>query len=112
MIIPASRWYDAIKKRRSRRQYDNRPIPPDTWAQLTEVCDEFRPFPHARAVPVEGSPTNLYKGIVGPYGRLTGVPSFIAFIGDTDSPNVQEEVGYTGEGIILEAESLNLTPAG
>ncbi len=33
---------------------------------------------------------------------------FIAFIRDMNSPFVQEEVGYTGEGIILEATALGL----
>ncbi|MFC1900465.1 nitroreductase family protein [Chloroflexota bacterium] len=108
VIIPASRWYSAIKTRRSRRQYDGQAISPEVWAQLCKVCAEFQPFPGARAVPIEDSPVDLYKGIVGSYGKIVSAPSFIAFIGDMDSPNVQEEIGYTGEGIILEAESLKL----
>jgi len=50
----------------------------------------------------------VFKGAIGPYGKIKGAPDFIAFIGDMDSPNVWEQVGYTGEGIILEAEALNL----
>ena len=35
-------------------------------------------------------------------------PAFIAFIGNMNSASVQEEVGYTGEGVILEATELGL----
>jgi len=54
------------------------------------------------------SPEPLYKGIIGHYGKIKGAPGFIAFIGDMDGPNVQEQTGYTGEGIILEAEALHV----
>jgi len=50
----------------------------------------------------------IFKGIVGGYGKVSGAPAFIAFIGDMRAPSVQEEVGYTGEGIILEATALRL----
>jgi hypothetical protein len=50
----------------------------------------------------------VFKGIIGSYGRVKGAPAFIAFIGDMDDPFIQEKVGYTGEGIILEATALGL----
>lgn len=108
MEIPAERWSTAIRTRGSRRVFDGLPIPHEAWTKLSKTCNEFRPFKHARAVLVHGFPSNLFKGVVGPYGKIRGAASFIAFIGDMDSPNVQEEVGYTGEGIILEVESLGL----
>lgn len=51
---------------------------------------------------------DVFKGIIGGYGKVSGAPAFIAFIGDMRAPSVQEEVGYTGEGIILEATALGL----
>jgi len=108
MEIPASRWYSAIWTRRSRRQFSNVPVAPDFLTCLSTVCAEFKPFQHARAVLVTESPKQLYKGIIGPYGKIKGAPAFVAFIGNMDSPNVQEQVGYTGEGIVLEAEDLRL----
>ncbi len=108
MEIPASRWFSAIRTRRSRRRFDQILVSPDLLAKLGKVCAELQPFPHARVVLVNESPKRLFKGIVGPYGKIKGAQAFIAFIGDMDSPNVQEEVGYTGEGIILEAEALSL----
>jgi len=104
-----SRWYPAISKRRSRRQFDSsRPIEPDLLERYCDFCTKFQPYPNARAVLVTESPDSVFKGLVGPYGKVKDAPAFVAFIGNADSPNVHEEVGYMGEGIILEATALQL----
>jgi hypothetical protein len=58
---------------------------------------------------VTESADSVFKGIIGSYGRIKNAPAFIAFIGKMDGPFVQEQVGYTGEGIILEATALGLS---
>ena len=109
MDIPYSRWHLAITERRSRRHFDlNRPIEPETLVVLDTICKQFRPFPHARSRLVTESVKDVFKGIIGSYGKIKGAPAFIAFIGNMDSASVQEEVGYTGEGVILEATALGL----
>ena len=109
MKIPASRWYDIIPQRRSRRQFNrSKLIPENILESLRLLCREFRPFPHARAELVVGPADRVFRGMIGSYGRVNGAPAFIAFIGDTQSAHFQEEVGYTGEGIILEATALGL----
>jgi nitroreductase len=109
MDIPFSRWHLAIEKRRSRRHFDpDLPIAPETLAALDKVCNQFAPFPHARSRLVTESAESVFKGIIGSLGKVKGAPVFIAFIGDMDDPFVQEEVGYTGEGIVLEATALGL----
>lgn len=108
MNIPASRWYSAIPERRSRRQFNKVPIEPDILEQLRTVCTEFRPFPNARSVLIDETLERLFKGIIGPYGKIRSAPAVVAFVGNIDSNHVQEQVGYTGEGIILEAEALHL----
>ena len=108
MNIPAERWYHVIEKRRSRRRFDLKPLEAEVLSQIASICADFRPFRNARSVVVTESPDRVFKGAIGPYGKIKGAPAFIAFIGDMDSPNVWEQVGYTGEGIILEAEALNL----
>jgi hypothetical protein len=110
MDIPFSRWHPAIEKRRSRRHFDpNLPLAPDVLAALDKVCNQFVLFPHARSRLVTESADSVFKGIIGSYGRIKNAPAFIAFIGDMGDPFVQEEVGYTGEGIILEATALGLS---
>jgi nitroreductase len=108
MNIPAERWYRTIEKRRSRRRFEVKPLEAEVLSQITSVCADFSPYSNARAVVVTESPDKVFKGAVGPYGKIKGAPAFIAFIGNMESPNVWEQVGYIGEGIILEAEALNL----
>ena len=108
MNIPDERWYRVIEKRRSRRRFAPKPIEASLLSQMVSVCTEFRPFNDARAVVVTEPPDTVFKGAIGPYGKIKGAPAFIAFIGNMGSPNVYEQVGYTGEGVILEAEALNL----
>jgi nitroreductase len=98
-----------IARRRSRRHFDpSLPIAPETLAALDKVCNQFAPFPHARSRLVTGSAETVFKGIIGSYGKIRDAAAFIAFIGNMDDPFVQEEVGYTGEGIILEVTVLGL----
>lgn len=108
MEIPFSRWYTAITRRRSRRQFNSRVLDSNLLMRLQSLCAEFRPFPEARAVLVTQSPDKVFKGAVGHYGKIKGAPAFIAFVGNTDSPSVNEKVGYMGEGVVLEATALDL----
>lgn len=54
------------------------------------------------------SADKVFKGAIGHYGKIKDAPAFVAFIGDMDNPYIHEQVGYLGEGIILEATVLNL----
>ncbi|MFC2038224.1 nitroreductase family protein [Chloroflexota bacterium] len=108
MKIPASRWYRAIENRRSRRHFIEETIKSNQLRRLQSLCNDFQPFPSARAVLVKEPPDDVFSGIVGSYGIIRGAKSFIAFIGNMRSQYVQEQVGYTGEGIVLQAEVMNL----
>ncbi len=109
MDIPFAQWYMAIEKRRSRRRFAPSALEPELRERMRTVCEEFRPFPGTRAVLVDQSPDSVFKGLLGHYGKIKGAMSFIAYVGSMDSPNVQEKLGYMGEGIILEATSLGLS---
>ncbi len=108
MDLPVERWYPAIAARVSRRSFDRRPLPGEVLDRLDRVCREFRPFPEARAVLVREPVDTVASGIIGGYGRVSGAPAYLAFVGRTESPRAQEAVGYTGEGLILEATALGL----
>lgn len=75
---------------------------------MRSVCNDFKPFTSTRAVPVNEPPNEVFKGAIGSYGKIKGAPAFIAFVGNMEGPNVQEQVGYMGEGMVLEAEAMNL----
>lgn len=108
MEIPFARWHAAIPLRRSRRRYDRTPLEPAQLARLQTVCGEFRPYPQARAELITKSPDEVLRGVVASYGKVKGAQALIAFIGDIDDTYVNEKVGYTGEGIILEATAMGL----
>jgi len=102
-------WYQAIKVRRSRRSYDkNQHIEAEVTGRLGEACASFRPYPTARVEFISTPPDDIFANAIGPYGNIKSAPAFLAFIGDVSDPNVQEKMGYTGEGIVLEATSLGL----
>jgi len=108
MELPVDRWYPAIFKRHSRRTYSAEVPEEDKLARLDQVCREFRPFQEVRSELIRASPKEVFKGLVGHYGRVNGAPMYIAFIGEISSARVQEATGYVGEGIILEATALGL----
>ena len=108
MEIPVEAWYEAIFSRRSRRKFKQKMLPEDKLDHLSSVCQDFRPFPEARAVLVREPGDRVYRGFIGSYGKIENAPNYIAFIGNMDSSRAQEAVGYTGQGIILEATALEL----
>ncbi len=108
MDIPAARWYGIIAQRRSRRRFTTGLIGKDLLEQVSTFCSSFQPFPSVRVVLIPQPPREIFRGAVGPYGKIKGARSIIAFIGDTLNPYVQEQVGYTGEGVILEMTALEL----
>jgi nitroreductase len=109
MNIPYARWYEAIGKRRSYRTYDkNRTIEAEKLAALDAVCREFRPFEDVRVCLVNKPVEDIFKFIAGNYGIIRNAPAFLAFIGNVENPYVNEQAGYTGEGVILEATALGL----
>jgi hypothetical protein len=108
MQIPPN-WYPAINARRSRRNYDkSRPIGAEAGKRLHDVCSGFRPCGGVRVEFIDESPDDIFANALGFYGNIKGAPAFLAFIGNTSDPHMQEKMGYTGEAAVLEATSLGL----
>ena len=102
-------WYPAINSRRSRRNYDRgRSIGAEARNRLHEVCSGFRPYGSVRVEFIDEPPDDIFANALGFYGNIKGAPAFLAFIGDTSDPNVQEKMGYAGEAAVLESTSLGL----
>jgi nitroreductase len=108
MELPVDAWFKAIPVRASRRTYEARPLRDEELVPLENACREFRPFPESRAELVREPSDGVFKGILGNYGRVTGAPCYLAFVGDLTSTRAQECTGYTGEGLILQATALGL----
>lgn len=109
MELPVDSWYDAIFLRHSHRKYSGEIPEDDVTAKIDKVCNDFRPFPGARAAFVRNPGKDVFKGAVGEFFyKVKETPFYITFIGDMDEPNVHAIMGYLGEGIILEATALGL----
>jgi len=109
MKLPVERWYEALHERHAWRSYQNIPVETDKLLLLTEVCADLS-GPGARArISHHENIESVFKGFIASYGRVTGAPAYVAFIGDTRDPNMFEKVGYMGEGVILEAVALGLS---
>jgi nitroreductase len=108
MDIPVESWYDAIEKRHSVRKYSEEPVSSDLMAEIEQTCDEFRPFPGARAVLVKEPKSDVFKGLIGPILKVKRAPHYVAFVGDTEVNHFETALGYLGEGIILEATTRGL----
>ncbi len=55
---------------------------------------------------IRDAPAALFVGIVGAYGGISHAPSALAFVGEAGTRG--EAVGYTGEGLVLEATARGL----
>lgn len=102
-------WLAAVARRRSRRTFETTPIDATTLSEIESVCDRFRPYPDARVVVVRNPSIDIFKGIIGGYGKVSGAPHALLFIADTHSPFAQQHLGYTGEAIVLEATTRALS---
>lgn len=105
-LAQAARWHAAIDRRRSRRSYDEtRPDSADLDA-LGALAERFRPFAGARVGLAREASSDMFVGIVGAYGGISGAPSAFVFLGRADTP--PQTVGYTGEALMLEATARGL----
>jgi hypothetical protein len=121
-------WYEVIARRMSRRRFDGRPVAEEVREQLEVFCDgasvpagepgsdAVEPghvTAPARLCIIDDASRQLFTGVVGGYGKVTGTPLATAFVGRApgggDVPeDGQSAAGYLGEGLILEATRLGL----
>lgn len=97
----------AIDRRGSRRTFNPVRLPEATLERIEAACVGFRPWENARVVLVRDPAIDVFRGIVGSYGKVTGAPHLLAVIGSAE-PLYDQRAGYTGEAIVLLATSLDV----
>lgn len=97
---------DAIRQRRSVRQYEDRAIEEDILAQLKEEIDACNDESGLHIQLVVNEP-KAFSGFMAHYGKFSGVTNYIALVGKK-SKNLDELCGYYGERIVLKAQRLGL----
>jgi len=108
MTLLEEAWYPSTLLRHSERRYLRKLVAEGDLSRLEKTCEEFRPFEGTRAELIANPPDDVFRGIVGSYGKVRNAPHYIAFVGDDRVPTADIALGYMGEGIILEATSLGL----
>jgi hypothetical protein len=101
-------WLAAVARRHSRRAFDGTPVDSAQLDTLDAVCAGFRPYPDARTVLVRTPSVDVFQGVIGSYGKVTGAPHLLLFIGDERSDTCDQHVGYAGQAAVLEATVLGL----
>ena len=100
-------WYRAIPQRHSRRTFDGASIEPETLDRLDDAVS-VPSHEDARVVLVRDPADDIFRGIVGSYGKVTGSPHVFVMLARTSGPHHQQHVGYCGQAAILEACALGL----
>jgi len=106
--MPVATWAEAVTVRRSTRTYDGSPVTPEWLDHLERFCEGLPAPEVARVAVVRAVPADVFTGIIGGYGRITGALSALLVIGAEAAFAVQEAAGYLGEAAILEATALGL----
>jgi len=108
LVTRGADWLASVATRHSRRSFDGSRLPNETLDAVLSACERFTPYPDARMVLVREPATDIFRGAIGSYGKVKGAPHVLVFVGDERSPFADQHVGYTGEGVILEAAALGL----
>lgn len=101
-------WSEATLVRRSRREFDPNPVEPALLDALEATCADFRPFADCRVELIRAPELDIFRGIIGSYGKVVGAPHILVMIAEAEPPSAQQHIGYAGEGCVLEATALGL----
>ncbi len=109
MEIPVQRWKDAIEIRHSSRTFTAQPLSEDLCKSMEQFLDYVNNgIEGVRAVFVRDGGNKVVQSIIGSYGLIKGVRSYIAFIADQKDIKFPEKIGYLGEMCVLEATAKGL----
>ena len=97
---------EAIEKRHSVRDYDDKPIGKDTVDKLQKVIDKVNSESGLHIQLVLDEPEAFNEEHLS-YGRIHGAKNYIALIGPDDQ-DLEEKCGFYGEKVLLEAVKLGL----
>jgi len=104
----APEWLAAVAGRRSRRSFDGLAADTTLLLAIEDLCTRFRPHADARVELVTDPAVDIFKGIIGGYGKVTDAPHALLFIADTRAPFADQHLGYTGQAIVLDATARGL----
>ncbi|MGB4659660.1 MAG: nitroreductase family protein [Mobilitalea sp.] len=98
---------DAIEIRQSRRSYLDTPIEEENIQKIHNYINAYNMRGHLSIQFIEDG-REAFQGFNLGYGLFSGVRSYLALVGNTSDPFLQEKIGYYGERIILKLTKLGL----
>lgn len=105
---PLDRWLEAARDRSSRRSFDGKPLPVDLLDAIERATDRWAPSSVARVAVVREAAAEMFRGVVGGYGRIEGAVAALVMVGSSRDTLAQAAAGYTGEIAVLEATALGV----
>lgn len=97
---------EVIKARHSVRQYEDRKVPAEIREQLQSEVDAINKESGLHIQILFDEP-KCFNSMMAHYGKFSGVQNYIALVGPKGS-QLEEQVGYYGERLVLLAQSLGL----
>lgn len=97
---------EAIRARHSVRQYQNKPLEPETIAALEQEIDACNGESGLHIQLITKEP-KAFGGFMARYGSFSGVENYLALVGKKGA-ELEEKCGYYGESLVLKAQQLGL----
>lgn len=97
---------EAIRARHSVRQYQDRPLEPETAAALEDMIRDINRETGLHIQLVKNEP-RAFNSMLAHYGNFRGVSNYLALVGPAGE-TLDERCGYYGEQLVLYAQTLGL----
>lgn len=97
---------EIMKKRHSVRQYTNQPIEQDKQIELNKLIMQINKEAKLNIQIIYDDP-KCFDSFMAHRVNFSGVNNYIALVGEK-SPNLEQQLGYYGEKIVLKAQELGL----
>lgn len=97
----------AMRERHSVRSFTSRPIEQEKRTRLVELADQVNKASGLSMQVIFDEPAAFGSSILAKFGNFSGVANYIACVG-SKSDDLDEQVGYYGEALVLEAQRMGL----
>lgn len=105
-IEDAMALHDAMERRHSVRQYEDKPIPEDIAGSLQAAIDVLNEDHWTDMQLVQNEP-RAFNCVKAKYGKFSGVQNYIALVGP-ECKELSEILGHEAEKLVLYAQALGL----
>lgn len=98
---------ELMRTRHSVRKYQAKAIEPEKQAVLTELANQLSEESGIRFLMVYDEP-ECFKALLSRVMTFRNCTNYIAIVGKTADPNLEEKAGYYGKQLVLKAQELGL----